>query len=74
MKTLAALTFMLGIFVTPVYAQAQQKGTVSFNGNVFDAPQQQGAGPTQEMAPKARTSHHVTHHVKRHMSHKNSAS
>ena len=74
MKILAALTFILGIFIAPIYAQAQQKGTVSFNGNVFEAPQQQGAGPTQGAAPKARTSRHVTHHVKRHVSHKHSAS
>jgi hypothetical protein len=45
MKVLAVLTFMLGIFVTSAYAQ--QKGTVSFNGNVFDAPSAQGAGYAQ---------------------------
>ena len=72
MKTLAALTFMLGIFVTPVYAQAQQKGGVTFNGNVFDAPDAQGAGPAQTAPARTKT---TTHHVKRHhMSHKNSAS
>ena len=35
MKILAALTFILGIFIAPIHAQAQQKGTVSFNGNIF---------------------------------------
>jgi type 1 fimbria pilin len=45
MKVLAILTFMLAIFAAPAYAQ--QKGTVSFNGNVFDAPSAQGAGLAQ---------------------------
>ena len=74
MKILAALTFILGIFVAPIYAQAQQQGTVSFNGNIFDAPQWPDAGytqsPTQSAPAKAKTSRHV----KRHVSHKNSAS
>ena len=69
MKILAALTFILGIFVAPTYAQAQQ-GTVSFNGNIFDAPQWPDAGYTQPPPAKAKT----PHHVKRHVSHKNSAS
>jgi hypothetical protein len=45
MKALAVLPLVLGMFATPVYAQAlqgQQKGTVTFNGNVFDAPPPQG--------------------------------
>jgi hypothetical protein len=71
MKILFALTFMLGIFVAPAYAQ---KGSVSFNGNIFDAPSEPGAGYMQSPPAKAKTSHHVTRHVKRHMSHKNSAS
>jgi hypothetical protein len=67
MKILVALTFTLGIFVAPAYAQ---KGTVSFNGNIFDAPQWPDAGYTQPPPAKAKT----PHHVKRHVSHKNSAS
>jgi type 1 fimbria pilin len=70
MKILAALTFILGIFVAPIYAQAKQQGTVSFNGNIFDAPQWPDAGYTQPPPAKAKT----PHHVKRHVSHKNSAS
>jgi type 1 fimbria pilin len=74
MKILAALTFILAIFVAPMYAHAQQKGTVSFNGNIFDTPQWPDAGytqsPTQSAPAKAKTSRHV----KRHVSHKNSAS
>jgi type 1 fimbria pilin len=70
MKILAALTFILGIFVAPIYAQAQQQGTVSFNGNIFDAPQWPDAGYTQPPPAKAKT----PHHEKRHVSHKNSAS
>jgi len=70
MKILAALTFILGIFLAPIYAQAQQNGTVSFNGNIFDAPQWPDAGYTQSPPAKAKT----PHHVKRHVSHKNSAS
>jgi hypothetical protein len=71
MKILFALTFMLGIFVAPAYAQ---KGSVSFNGNIFDAPPEPGAGYMQSSPAKAKASHHVTRHAKRHMSHKNSAS
>ena len=70
MKILAALTFILGIFIAPIYAQAQQQGTVSFNGNIFDAPQWPDAGYTQPPPAKAKT----PRHVKRHVSHKNSAS
>ena len=40
MKVLVVLVFMLGIFVTPV--SAQQRGTLTFNGNVFDAPAGEG--------------------------------
>ena len=71
MKILVALTFMLGIFVAPAYAQ---KGGVSFNGNIFDAPPEPGAGYTQSPPAKAKASRHVTRHVKRHISHKHSAS
>jgi hypothetical protein len=74
MKMLAALTFILGIFVAPISAHAQQKGTVSFNGNIFDTPQWPDPAytqsPTQSEPAKANTSRHV----KRHVSHKNSAS
>jgi hypothetical protein len=70
MKILAALTFMLAICLAPVYAQAQQKGTVSFNGNIFDAPQWPYADNTQAPPAKPKSAHHV----KRHVSHKSSAS
>jgi hypothetical protein len=70
MKILAALTFILGICLAPVYAQAQQKGTVSFNGNIFDSPQWPNTENTQAPPAKMKSSHHV----KRHVSHKNSAS
>jgi hypothetical protein len=74
MKVLAALTFMLGIFVTPVYAQ--QKGTVTFNGNVFEAPSSQGVGNAQRPAgyTQAPTKPRSYHHVKRHAPYKHSAS
>ena len=74
MKILAALTFILGILVAPIHAHAQQNGTVSFNGNIFDTPQWPDPGytqsPTQSSPAKAKT----PRHVKRHVSHKNSAS
>jgi hypothetical protein len=73
MKALAVLTFMLGIFVTPVYAQ--QKGTVSFNGNVFEAPSSQGAGYAQAPGSYTQPAKPRTyHHVKRHTKYKHSAS
>jgi type 1 fimbria pilin len=76
MKMLAILTFMLGIFATSAYAQ--QKGTVTFNGNVFDGPSSQTSGyaqpPTYGQPPaKAKTYGHVSH-VRRHIQHKSSAS
>jgi hypothetical protein len=54
MKVLVILTFMLGLFVAPAYAQ--QKGTVTFNGNVFDQPSAQGGGYAQApgSTPSAR--------------------
>jgi hypothetical protein len=68
MKVLAILTFMLGIlFVAPAYAQ--QKGTLTFNGNVFDAPSAQGAGfaqgpgYAQPPAAKAKTYRHAKRHI-----------
>jgi len=66
MKVLAVLVFMLGIFVTPV--SAQQTGTLTFNGNVFDAPAAQGAGYAQAAKPA------TVRHVKRHAKYKHSAS
>lgn len=75
MKVLAILVFMLGIFVAPAYAQ--QKGTLTFNGNVFDAPSAQRAGYAQgpgyaqpQPAAKAKT----YRHVRRHIPHKTTAS
>jgi hypothetical protein len=69
MKALAVLIFMLGIFVTPVYAQ--QQGTVTFNGNVFEAPSSQGAGYAQgpgsyTQPAKPRTYRHVKRHHSKH--------
>ena len=40
MKFLAIVTFILGICVTSVHAEAQKP--VIFNGMVFDAPPEQG--------------------------------
>ena len=67
MKFLAIVTFILGIFVTSVHAEAQKP--VTFNGMVFDAPPEQGwsAPPA---APKAKTSHQA----KKRTAHKTSAS
>jgi hypothetical protein len=67
MKQLALATFILGIFVTAVHAEAQKP--VIFNGMVFDAPPAQG-WEAQQAAPKAKTSHHA----KKRTSHKPSAS
>jgi hypothetical protein len=70
---LAVLTFMLGIFVTSAYAQ--QKGTVSFNGNVFDAPSAQGAGYAQGPGSYTQPAKPRTYrHVKRQTHYKHSAS
>jgi hypothetical protein len=74
MKALVIATFTLGLFATAAYAQ--QAGTVTFNGNVFDAPSTQGAGYAQpqqgygQPPAKAKT----YHHVRRTMHHKSSAS
>ena len=74
MKVLAVLVFMLGIFVTPV--SAQQRGTLTFNGNVFDAPAApQGAGYAQAPGSYAQPAKLATsRHVKRHTKYKHSAS
>jgi hypothetical protein len=74
MKVLAALAFMVGIFVTP--AAAQQRGTLTFNGNVFDAPAaQQGAGYAQGPGASTQPAKPATvRHVKRHVKYKHSAS
>jgi len=72
MKALAVLIFILGI-ATPVYAQ--QQGTVSFNGNVFEAPSSQGAGYAQAPGSYAQPAKPATsRHVKRHTKYKHSAS
>jgi len=56
MKALMILGFILAAFVTPVQAQTGQSGSVSFNGNIFDAPASQAqAQPT----PTPRTVRHV---------------
>jgi hypothetical protein len=65
MKQLAIVAFVLGGFVTSAHAQAN---SVTFNGNVFDAPPAYNAPAPAAMAPKA------THHVKKRTSHKSSAS
>jgi len=73
MKALAVMIFMLGILVTPV--SAQQKGTVSFNGNVFEAPLSQGAGYAQAPGSYTQPAKPATsRHVKRHTKYKHSAS
>jgi hypothetical protein len=73
MKMLAVLVFMLGIFVTPV--SAQQSGTLSFNGNVFDTPAAQGAGYAQAPGSFTQPAKPATsRHVKRHAKYKHSAS
>jgi hypothetical protein len=73
MKALAVLTFMLGIFATSAYAQ--QKGTVTFNGNIFDAPSAQGAGYAQGPGSSAQPANpRISRHVKRQTHYKHSAS
>jgi len=73
MKVLAVLVGMLGIFVTPV--SAQQRGTLTFNGNVFDAPAAQGAGYAQGPGSYTQPATPATvRHVKRHAKYKHSAS
>ena len=67
MKALAIATFILGIFVTPLYAQAQKP--VEFNGMVFDAPSTPGSE-----APQATAKPKPSHHAKKHTHHKGSAS
>jgi hypothetical protein len=65
MTRLAVLAVVLGAFATPVHAQAMK--TVTFNGNIFDAPGQPGVQAPAATAPKA------VHHVKK-RTHKSSAS
>jgi hypothetical protein len=65
MKFLAIVTFILGICVTSVHAEAQKP--VIFNGMVFDAPPEQG-GSAPPAAPK------TTHQAKKRTAHKHSAS
>ena len=75
MKVLAILAFMLGIFVAPAYAQ--QKGTVTFNGNVFDQPSARGAGYAQapgSAQPQPPAKAKTSRHVRRHIPHKATAS
>ena len=67
MKALAISTFILGIFVTPLYAQAQN--TVTFNGMVFDTP----STPSSE-APQATAQPKTSRHAKKRAAHKGSAS
>ena len=73
MKALAVTIFMLGILVTPV--SAQQKGTVTFNGNVFDTSASQGAGYAQAPGSSVQPARPAAaRHVKRHTKYKHSAS
>jgi hypothetical protein len=66
MKALAVATFILGILVTPLYAQ---QNSVQFNGMVFDTPPTAGSETPQAPAtPKA------SHHAKKRAHHKGSAS
>jgi hypothetical protein len=51
MTRLAILAVALAAFATPVHAQALK--TVTFNGNVFDAPGQPGLQSPAATAPKA---------------------
>ena len=60
MKFLAIATFILGICVTSVHAEAQKP--VIFNGMVFDAAPEQGSGappaaPKTARQAKKRTAH-----------------
>jgi hypothetical protein len=57
MTRLAILAVALAAFATPVHAQAQK--SVTFNGNVFDAPGQPSVQSPAATAPKA------VHHVKK---------
>ena len=67
MKRLAVLTFLLGLFLMPVHAQAQK--SVTFNGMVFDSPPAAGVEtPAAPAKPKA------ARHVKKRNGHKPSAS
>ena len=67
MKRLAILSFVLGVLVTPIQAQAQGAPS-GFNGLVFDSPTQGSVAAQGSVAPKAtkkmRTS--ATHHVRKH--------
>jgi hypothetical protein len=67
MKSLAIVTFILGIFVTAAHADAQKP--VIFNGMVFDAPPAQGWE-----TPQATTKPKTSHQAKKHSAHKHSAS
>ncbi|HEY7662466.1 MAG TPA: hypothetical protein VH934_04995 [Xanthobacteraceae bacterium] len=73
MKVIAALALLVGMAVTPVYAQ-QKPSTVTFNGMVFDSPPSQGyqqpMGYGQPTPSKPRT----YRHAKRHTAYKKSAS
>ena len=57
MTRLAILAVALAAFATPVHPQALK--TVTFNGNVFDAPGQPSVQSPAATAPKA------AHHVKK---------
>jgi hypothetical protein len=67
MKPLAIATFILGIFVTSVHAEAPKP--VIFNGMIFDSPPTQG-WEAQQATPKVKTSHQA----KKRTNHKHSAS
>ena len=66
MKRLAFLSFVLGVLVTPIQAQAQS--APGFNGLVFDSPTQGSVAPQGSAVPKAnkkmKTS--TVHHVRKH--------
>jgi uncharacterized protein YdeI (BOF family) len=72
MKVLTALALLVGVCVTPVYAQ--QKGTVTFNGNVFDAPPPQGYQQPGAYAQPTPAKPKTYRHAKRHTTYKKSAS
>jgi hypothetical protein len=67
MKRLVFLSFVLGVLVTPIQAQAQS-APAGFNGLVFDSATQGSVTPQSSVAPKAtkkmKTS--TTHHVRKH--------
>jgi hypothetical protein len=67
MKALAIATFIVGILVTPLYAQDQK--SVQFNGMVFDSPSTPGSE-----APQATAKPKPSHHAKKPTHHKGSAS